>query len=45
MMAAEPSAGHASPPTLTVAYEETWREWSDSGDESLWDAVMGDWIA
>ena len=44
-MAAEPSAGHASPPALTVPYEETWREWSDSADESLWDAVMDDWIA
>ncbi len=30
---------------LTAAYEETWREWSDSGEESLWDAAVGDGIA
>ena len=30
---------------LTAAYEETWQEWSDSGDESLWDAAVGDGIA
>jgi len=29
----------------TVAYEETWREWRDSGDESLWDVAVGDGIA
>ena len=30
---------------LTAAYEETWQVWSDSGDESLWDAAVGDGIA
>ena len=30
---------------LTAAYEETWQEWSDSGDESLWDGAVGDGIA
>ncbi len=29
---------------LTASYEETWQEWSDSGDESLWDAAVGDGI-
>ena len=32
-------------PDLADAYEETWQEWSDSGDESLWDAAVGDGIA
>ena len=27
------------------AYEETWQGWSDSGDEALWDAAVGDGIA
>ena len=30
---------------LTGAYEETWQEWTDSGDESLWDVAVGDGIA
>lgn len=30
---------------LTAAYEETWQEWSDSGDEALWDSAVGDGIA
>ena len=29
----------------TVAYEETWREWRDSGDERLWDVAVGDGVA
>ena len=29
---------------LEPFYEETWQEWSDSGDESLWDVTVGDGI-
>ena len=30
---------------LVAAYEETWQEWTDSGEEAVWDTAVGDGIA
>ncbi|MCY3924848.1 MAG: ribbon-helix-helix domain-containing protein [bacterium] len=30
---------------LVSAYKESWQEWTDSGEEVLWDAAVGDGIS
>lgn len=29
-------------PTLEADYREAWDEWSDSGEESVWEEALGD---
>lgn len=29
---------------LGAAYEDAWREWGESGDAELWEAVAGDGV-